>query len=100
MASLARHLAQRLRCFDSHRRVEWNGAISRISGISSGGAQAWQAANNVFRVDSWVQCLLGQRLEPQRWHRMGAVMSEGRPRQNLAEVAQGIASHVEAMPGH
>jgi hypothetical protein len=30
---------------------------------------------------------------------MGAVMSEGCLRQNLAEVEQGIASHIEAMPG-
>ena len=31
---------------------------------------------------------------------MGAVKSESRLRQNLAEVEQGIPSHVATMPGH
>jgi tryptophan halogenase len=64
------------------------------------GAHAWQAAGEVFRVDSWVQVLLGQRLAPRQWHRMGALMRDGKLRQSLAEVASGVASQVEAMPGH
>jgi tryptophan halogenase len=64
------------------------------------GAHAWQAAGEVFRVDSWVQVMLGQRLTPRGWHRMGAVMSEGRLGQTLAELRQAIANTVAAMPGH
>ncbi|MBO9698543.1 MAG: tryptophan 7-halogenase, partial [Sphingopyxis sp.] len=64
------------------------------------GAQAWQAAGEVFRVDSWVQCLLGQRLTPKSWHRMGQVMSDGRLEQTLAGVAKEVAGRVEAMPRH
>jgi len=44
------------------------------------GANAWQAAGEVFRVDSWVQVMLGQRIEPRAWHRMGTSMSDGRNR--------------------
>jgi tryptophan halogenase len=64
------------------------------------GAHAWQAAGEVFRVDSWVQVMLGQRLEPQRWHRIAALMSDDRLRQALADVAAGVAQGVAAMPGH
>jgi tryptophan halogenase len=64
------------------------------------GAHAWQAAGEVFRVDSWVQVMLGQRLTPRGWHRMGAVMSEGRLGQTLAELRHAIANTVAAMPGH
>jgi len=63
-------------------------------------AHAWQAAGEVFRVDSWVQVMLGQRLEPQHWHRMGALMSDDRLRQTLADLGNGIAMRVAAMPGH
>jgi len=64
------------------------------------GAHAWQAAGEVFRVDSWVQVMLGQRLEPRQWHRMGAIMRDGRLRQTLGELATGIAGRVSAMPAH
>ncbi len=63
-------------------------------------AQAWQAAGEVFRVDSWVQCLLGQRVAPRSWHRMGSVMSDGRLRQTLSDLAASVARRVAAMPPH
>jgi tryptophan halogenase len=64
------------------------------------GAHAWQAAGEVFRVDSWVQCMLGQRLMPRCWHRMSAVMSEGRLKHTLADLQQAIARNVAAMTEH
>jgi tryptophan halogenase len=66
----------------------------------AGSAHAWQAAGEVFRVDSWVQCLLGQRLTPKSWHRMAAMMSEGRLKQTLAALQQANATNVAGMPGH
>ena len=71
----------------------------RIDGFVQG-ANAWQAAGEVFRVDSWTQCMLGQRLQPQAWHRMGSLMSDGRLGRTLADLAVGIAKRVEAMPSH
>ena len=64
------------------------------------GAQAWQAAGEVFRVDSWVQVMLGQRLEPRHWHPIGALMREGRLRQTLADTAQTVARTISGMPSH
>ena len=54
----------------------------------------------IFRVDSWIQVMLGQRLNPAGWHRIGALMSEGRLKQTLDELATSIAGRVDAMPGH
>ena len=71
----------------------------RIDGFAES-ALAWQAAGEVFRVDSWVQCMLGQRLAPRSWHRMGALMSDGRLRQTMAGLAQDIAKRVATMPSH
>jgi tryptophan halogenase len=72
---------------------------ARIDSFAEG-AHAWQAAGEVFRVDSWVQCMLGQRITPRGWHRMGALMSDGRLGQTLADLAAGVARSVAAMPAH
>jgi tryptophan halogenase len=63
-------------------------------------AEAWQAADELFRVDSWVQVMLGQRLTPRGWHRIGALMSEGRLRQSLADLRARIVPAVQSMPTH
>jgi tryptophan halogenase len=64
------------------------------------GAQAWQSTSEIFRVDSWIQVMLGQRLQPASWSRMGALMSEGRLKQTRAELGAGVARRVEGMPSH
>ena len=64
------------------------------------GARAFQDAHDLFRVDSWVQVMLGQRLEPKSWHRMGALMSDELLKQTLDGLAGGIARAVESMPAH
>ncbi|MBR0552036.1 tryptophan halogenase family protein [Stakelama marina] len=64
------------------------------------GAQAYQASDELFRVDSWLQVMLGQRLDPQGYHHMGQIM----PRERLRDVLDGlradIAAAVDAMPAH
>jgi len=52
---------------------------------------AYQEGGELFRVDSWVQVMLGQRLEPERWHRLGAMMS----RQELDGVFDGLKKTVD-----
>ena len=52
---------------------------------------AYQEGGELFRVDSWVQVMLGQRLEPQRWHRAGALMS----RQELEGALGGLKKTVD-----
>ncbi|MBO9518530.1 MAG: tryptophan 7-halogenase [Porphyrobacter sp.] len=63
-------------------------------------AQAWQATAEIFRVDSWVQCMLGQRVKPQAWHGIAALMGSDRLKQSLAEASSGITRSVETMPSH
>ena len=61
-------------------------------------AVAWQSVEEIFRVDSWIQVCLGQRLTPKSWHRLGALMSEGRLKHSLGDVRTRIAAAVERMP--
>jgi tryptophan halogenase len=63
-------------------------------------AIAWQASDDLFRVDSWVQVMLGQRLAPRGYHRMGDMMNPGQLRQALGDLKTNIASAVAQMPPH
>jgi tryptophan halogenase len=63
-------------------------------------ALAWQASDDLFRVDSWVQVLLGQRIEPRSWHHMGRLMQGTQLRQALSDLQGNIARAVAQMPAH
>ena len=64
------------------------------------GAIAYQDGADLFRVDSWAQVMLGQRLQPQRHHQMAAIMGEPRLRQVLADMRAQIARQVAVLPTH
>jgi len=64
------------------------------------GAEAYQAGDELFRVDSWVQVMLGQRLHPAAHHRMAGLMGEARLRDVLGRMRAGVAARVAALPAH
>jgi tryptophan 7-halogenase len=68
--------------------------------IFAEGAIAWQSVEEIFRVDSWIQVCMGQRLNPRSWHRLGALMSDGRLKRTLEDIAVNVARRVDAMPSH
>jgi tryptophan halogenase len=63
-------------------------------------AAAYQANDELFRVDSWVQVMLGQGLVPQGHHAFGRMIGKERLSHSLATLAAGIAAQVENMPQH
>jgi tryptophan halogenase len=64
------------------------------------GAIAWQSVEEIFRADSWIQVMLGQRLTPRSWNRIGALLSNARLKQALEEARNRVAATVQAMPTH
>ncbi len=54
------------------------------------GAHAYQDAGELFRVDSWIQVLLGQGIVPKHYHPLPRSMQE----QELAQVLNGLKSSV------
>ncbi|WNO54032.1 tryptophan halogenase family protein [Stakelama saccharophila] len=69
-------------------------ALFRESGI------AYQATDELFRVDSWLQVLLGQRVEPAGHHHMGRIMGRERLGEALAGIRNDIAGKVAHLPMH
>jgi len=64
------------------------------------GALAYQAADELFRVDSWVQVMLGQRLMPESHHAIGELIPPEQLREALASMAANIDSAVGKLPPH
>jgi tryptophan halogenase len=63
-------------------------------------AHAYQAKDELFRVDSWMQVMLGQRLEPRGYHHMGRLMRPEQLRGALGDLKANIAKAVAGMPRH
>ncbi|QZH75699.1 MAG: tryptophan 7-halogenase [Erythrobacter sp.] len=63
-------------------------------------AEAWQAADDLFRVDSWAQVMLGQNLQPAGWHRLARLVSDEKLRASLDGLRQRIAAQLATMASH
>jgi tryptophan 7-halogenase len=63
-------------------------------------AQAYQGPDELFRVDSWVQVMLGQRLQPRSHHHVARLMPKDRLYQALSDLKTNIDSAVKSMPWH
>jgi tryptophan halogenase len=61
---------------------------------------AYQGTDDLFSVNSWVFVMLGQRLMPRHFHRMGGMLGEERLRRALETLKTGIARGVAALPLH
>lgn len=64
------------------------------------GAFAYQAENELFRVDSWVQVLLGQGIVPAHYHHSPQQMKDDDLKRLLAGLRQAVSQAVERMPRH
>lgn len=63
-------------------------------------AMAYQEGEELFRVDSWVQVMIGQGVVPRHHHRMGAIMGDARLRQVLDDMRAQVARQVATLPAH
>jgi tryptophan halogenase len=61
-------------------------------------AMAYQAQDELFRVDSWVAVMLGQGIMPTSHHQIPAVMGGGALRDALATLRAGIETTVSGLP--
>jgi tryptophan halogenase len=60
----------------------------------------YREAEEMFAVTSWVQVMLGQHIQPRRYHPMADLMPEAQLREFVDGVHKVIATCVEAMPRH
>ena len=63
-------------------------------------AHAYQDSHDLFRVDSWVQVMLGQRQHPSSYNHVTRLMPERQLREALSSLQANIVRAVEGMPSH
>ncbi len=61
---------------------------------------AYQASDDLFRVDSWLQVMLGQGAKPKAKHYVGHLFDKNALKQDLLNMKNYINNSVAAMPSH
>lgn len=56
--------------------------------------------DDVFRIDSWLQVMVGQRLEARSYHHVASLLGDERLKTMLATLRASISTSVEKMPTH
>jgi len=86
--------------WDYCRTMEIPDTLAQRMALFEEGAQAYQDADELFRIDSWVQVMLGQGLRPSGYHRVAQLMPADQLREALASLKANIGSAVGKMPTH
>lgn len=82
------------------RAMEIPDSLANRIALFRDSAQAYQASDELFRTDSWVQVMLGQRLEPKSHHQMGRLLGSDQLRGALDALKGNIANAVARLPEH
>ncbi len=82
------------------RTMELPDSLAERIALFRQSAQAYQAPDELFRTDSWIQVMLGQRLEPRSHHALARLMRPEQLQGALASIARNIDTAVAAMPQH
>ncbi len=82
------------------REMDVPESLARRIALFRDNGLAYQDAHDLFRIDSWVQVMLGQRLEPRAYHQLGRLMRPEQLRQALDDLRANIAKAVARMPAH
>lgn len=64
------------------------------------GALAYQEPDELFRIDSWVQVMLGQGLVPRTHHAFGKMVGSSRLEESLGALAANVRESAEKLPAH
>lgn len=71
----------------------------RIS-LFENSAHAFQRDGELFRVDSWIQVMLGQGIMPKAYHRFASIMNDNKLKEFLGNLSGDLRAKVARMPNH
>lgn len=86
--------------WDRVREMEIPDTLAHRIDLFREAAQVFQAPGELFQVDSWLQVMLGQRLEPQAWHHMARLMPPQQLKQALDDLKSNVANVLPRLPQH
>jgi tryptophan halogenase len=82
------------------REMEVPDTLAERIALFAESAQAYQGNDELFRVASWLQVLIGQGVRPAAWHRLAQMMPTAQLAGALADLKRGIDRRVAALPAH
>ena len=74
--------------------------LQNVIGLFRDSGRFYRDAEEMFAVTSWVQVMLGQHIQPQRYHPIADQLSDAQLQEFVGGVKKVIASCVDAMPMH
>jgi tryptophan 7-halogenase len=86
--------------WDAHRSATLPDTLSQRIALFKEAAQAYQGADELFRVDSWVQVMIGQGITPANHHAMARLMPDARLQTSLENLRDSVRRKVAVMPEH
>jgi tryptophan 7-halogenase len=86
--------------WDDHRNAQIPDSLAQRIALFRQAAQAFQGSDELFRVDSWVQVMMGQGIVPNSHHHMAQLMPDARLKASLEQLRAGVSQSVSAMPTH
>lgn len=63
-------------------------------------AHAFQTGDEMFRLESWSHVMLGQRLQPDSYHKLVAGLGQGELSRHLQSIRETINGAVDRLPSH
>jgi tryptophan halogenase len=95
------HLNERPEPFwKARREMTLPPTLTERIGLFVEAGQAYQASDELFRVSSWLQVMLGQRLQPRAYHRLARLMPTEQLVDALASLEARVTDEVKALPSH
>jgi tryptophan 7-halogenase len=86
--------------WDYHRNAQIPYSLAQRIALFQEAAQAYQGPDELFRVDSWVQVMMGQGLSPRAHHQMAQLMPDARLQSSLHNLSSRVEALVTKMPSH
>ncbi|WP_425998451.1 tryptophan halogenase family protein [Caulobacter sp. DWR1-3-2b1] len=86
--------------WDYCRTMEIPDSLAQRIALFRESAQVYQTPGELFQVDSWLQVLLGQKVEPSSHHMMGHLVPPEQLKRALGDLKGSIERAVREMPSH
>lgn len=86
--------------WDHYRNMEIPESLKHRMAMFSENGYAWPDDVSLFRVDSWVQVMMGQGLTPKQYHGAGRVLPVNGLKEQMTALKSMIAQSVSQLPEH
>ena len=86
--------------WDHYRTMDIPDSLRHRMTIFAENGYVWPDDVSLFRVDSWIQVMMGQGLQPKQYHHAGKMLAPEGLKQQLAALKQQIENQVAHLPPH